>query len=70
MVGAQRAATSTRATTLFVDVVAPPPRLIIFGAVDFAAQLAAVAKLAGWRAFVVDPRKRFATPTAFRTRSG
>ena len=37
-----------------------PPRLIIFGAVDFAAQLAAAAKLAPWRAFVVDPRKRFA----------
>jgi xanthine dehydrogenase accessory factor len=51
--------------TLFVDVVAPPPRLVIFGAVDFAAQLAAAAKLAGWRAFVVDPRKRFATPERF-----
>lgn len=51
--------------TLFVDVVAPPPRLIIFGAVDFAAQLAAAAKLAGWRAFVVDPRKRFATAERF-----
>ena len=52
-------------TTLFVDVVAPPPRLMIFGAVDFAAQLAAAAKLAGWRAFVVDPRQRFATPERF-----
>jgi xanthine dehydrogenase accessory factor len=51
--------------TLFVDVVAPPPRLIIFGAVDFAAQLAAAAKLADWRAFVVDPRKRFATADRF-----
>ena len=51
--------------TLFVDVVAPPPRLIIFGAVDFAAQLAAAAKLVGWRAFVVDPRKRFATADRF-----
>ena len=51
--------------TLFVDVVGPPPRLIIFGAVDFAAQLAAAAKLAGWRAFVVDPRKRFATADRF-----
>src|SRR5829696_2263567 len=50
---------------LFVDTVAPPPRLIIFGAVDFAAQLAAAAKLAGWRAFVVDPRKRFATADRF-----
>jgi xanthine dehydrogenase accessory factor len=52
-------------SALFVDVVAPPPRLIIFGAVDFAAQLAAVAKLAGWRPFVVDPRKRFATAERF-----
>src|SRR5262249_46195152 len=51
--------------TLFVDVVAPPPRLIVFGAVDFAGQLAAAAKLAGWRAFVVDPRKRFATAERF-----
>jgi xanthine dehydrogenase accessory factor len=52
-------------TMLFVDVTAPPPRLIIFGAVDFAAQLAAAATLTGWRAFVVDPRKRFATPDRF-----
>ncbi|MDQ6608117.1 MAG: XdhC family protein [Actinomycetota bacterium] len=51
--------------TLFVDVVAPPPRLIVFGAVDFAAQLAEVAVLAGWRAFVIDPRARFATPERF-----
>lgn len=51
--------------TLFVDVAAPPPRLVIVGAVDFAAQLAAVAGLAGWRAFVVDPRARFATQERF-----
>jgi xanthine dehydrogenase accessory factor len=50
---------------LFVDVAAPAPRLIIFGAVDFAAQLAAVAALSGWRAYVVDPRARFATPERF-----
>ncbi len=52
-------------TTLFVDVVAPPPKLIIVGAVDFAAQLAAVAALTDWRAFVVDPRARFATSERF-----
>ncbi|MGA2320534.1 MAG: XdhC family protein [Solirubrobacteraceae bacterium] len=50
---------------LFVDVAAPPPRLIIVGAVDFAAQLSALAALAGWRAFVVDPRSRFATRERF-----
>jgi len=51
--------------SLFVDVVAPPPRLFIVGAVDFAAQLCAVARLAGWRAYVIDPRERFATRERF-----
>ena len=50
---------------LFVDVAAPPPRLVIVGAVDFAAHLSALAKLSGWRAFVVDPRSRFATSKRF-----
>ena len=50
---------------LFVDVVAPPPRLFIVGAVDFAAQLCEVAKIAGWRPFVIDPRARFATTARF-----
>lgn len=52
-------------TQVFIDAVAPKPRLIIVGAVDFAAQLATAAKLAGWRPFVVDPRARFATPERF-----
>jgi xanthine dehydrogenase accessory factor len=51
--------------TLFVDVTGPPPRLVIFGAIDFAAALCRVAKAAGWRAFVVDPRSRFATHERF-----
>jgi xanthine dehydrogenase accessory factor len=50
---------------LFVDVAAPPPRLIIVGAVDAAVQLTAVAALADWRSFVIDPRGRFATPERF-----
>jgi xanthine dehydrogenase accessory factor len=52
-------------TKVFVDVVAPPPRLIVAGAVDFAAQLCEVAKIAGWRPFVIDPRARFATAARF-----
>jgi xanthine dehydrogenase accessory factor len=52
-------------TKLFVDVTAPPPRLIMFGAVDFAAALCRVARAAGWRPFVVDPRSRFATQERF-----
>jgi xanthine dehydrogenase accessory factor len=52
-------------TTIFVDVTFPPPRLIAFGAVDFAAALCRLAAAAGWRPFVVDPRGRFAQPARF-----
>jgi xanthine dehydrogenase accessory factor len=51
--------------TLFVDVTFPAPRLIAFGAVDFAAALCRMARAAGWRPFVVDPRARFAQPARF-----
>jgi xanthine dehydrogenase accessory factor len=50
---------------LFVDVTAPPPRLLVFGAVDYAAALCSMAKTAGWRSFVIDPRGRFATRERF-----
>jgi xanthine dehydrogenase accessory factor len=50
---------------LFVDVTAPPPRLIMFGAVDFAAALCRMARAAGWRPYVIDPRGRFATRKRF-----
>jgi xanthine dehydrogenase accessory factor len=53
------------AVTLFVDVTGPPPRLVMFGAVDFAAALCRVARAAGWRPFVIDPRSRFATAERF-----
>ncbi len=54
-----------RGAKVFIDVAAPPPRLVIVGAVDFAAQLAEVARMSGWRPFVIDPRARFATTTRF-----
>jgi xanthine dehydrogenase accessory factor len=56
---------SERQGALFFDVTAPPPRLVIFGAVDVAASLCQLARAAGWRAYVVDPRARFATPARF-----
>jgi xanthine dehydrogenase accessory factor len=56
---------SERRGDLFVDVTFPPPRLIVFGAVDFAAALCKMAKATGWRSFVVDPRARFAQPARF-----
>lgn len=53
------------AGALFVDVIAPPPKLIVCGAVDFAGALCRLARAAGWRPYVVDPRGRFATPERF-----
>lgn len=50
---------------VFVDVTAPPPRLIIIGAIDLAAILAQLASIGGWRAFVADPRGFFATAARF-----
>ncbi len=46
---------------LFFDVFAPQPKLLIVGAVDFAAALARVATQTGYRVIVVDARERFAT---------
>jgi xanthine dehydrogenase accessory factor len=51
--------------TIFVDVVAPAPRLVVFGAVDYAAALCRLARAAGWRPFVCDPRSQFATAERF-----
>ena len=56
---------SERRGDLFVDVTFPPPRLIVCGAVDFAAALCVMARATGWRPFVVDPRARFAQPARF-----
>jgi xanthine dehydrogenase accessory factor len=47
------------------EVSAPQPRLIVFGAVDFAAALAATASLLGYRVTVCDARPAFATPARF-----
>jgi xanthine dehydrogenase accessory factor len=51
--------------SLFVDVTAPAPRLVIFGAVDYADGLCRLARAAGWRPFVCDPRSQFATRERF-----
>jgi xanthine dehydrogenase accessory factor len=56
---------SERQGAFFIDVVAPAPRLILFGAVDIAASLCTLARAAGWRPYVVDPRARFASPERF-----
>jgi xanthine dehydrogenase accessory factor len=50
---------------LFVDVTGPKPRLVIFGAVDYSAILCTLAQECGWRPYVVDPRRQFATRERF-----
>lgn len=45
----------------FVEDYGPPPRLLIFGAVDTAEALSAAAKQLGWLTIVADARGKFAT---------
>ena len=49
----------------FLTVQAPPPRLVIIGAVHVAQALSTMAKLADFDVTIVDPRTAFATPERF-----
>jgi xanthine dehydrogenase accessory factor len=46
---------------IFADVFGPPPRLLVYGAVDTADALCAAARGLGWHTIVADARGRFAT---------
>jgi len=46
---------------VFADVYGPPPRLLVFGAVDTAEALCRAARAIGWRTIVADARAKFAT---------
>ena len=50
---------------IFVESFAPPPHMWIFGAVDFTAALARVAKILGYHVTVCDAREVFATRRRF-----
>jgi xanthine dehydrogenase accessory factor len=50
---------------VFIECFAPPPRLLIFGAVDFTAALTRIGKVLGYRVVVVDARPVFATNARF-----
>lgn len=50
---------------VFVESFAPPPQMLIFGAVDFTAALSRVAKILGYRVTVCDARPVFATTQRF-----
>jgi xanthine dehydrogenase accessory factor len=47
--------------SVFADVFGPPPRVLVFGAVDTAEALCRIAGAAGWRTIVADARAKFAT---------
>jgi xanthine dehydrogenase accessory factor len=50
---------------VFVNSFAPAPRLIVFGAIDFASALADLGSFLGYRVTVCDARPVFATPARF-----
>jgi xanthine dehydrogenase accessory factor len=51
--------------TVFLETFAPPPRMVVFGAVDFTAALVRVAKVLGYHVTVCDAREVFATKARF-----
>ena len=52
---------------VFVASYAPRPRMLVFGAIDFAAAVAQQGSFLGYRVTVCDARPVFATPARFRT---
>ena len=50
---------------LFIESFAPPPRMYVFGAIDFVAAVARIGKFLGYRVTVCDPREKFATKQRF-----
>lgn len=50
---------------LFVEAIAPRPKLVVVGAVHAAVALVSYARTLGFRTYVVDPRAAFATPERF-----
>ena len=53
--------------TIFIQSFAPPPKMYVFGAIDFASAVARVGKLMGYRVIVCDARAVFATRDRFPT---
>ncbi|QIQ01976.1 XdhC family protein [Streptomyces liangshanensis] len=54
-----------RPLTLLVESRVPPPRMIVFGAIDFASALARAGKFVGYHVTVCDARPVFATAARF-----
>jgi xanthine dehydrogenase accessory factor len=56
---------SDQSVEVFIDVISPPPALLICGAGEDAVPLLRLAKELGWRVRVVDPRSAYATRERF-----
>ena len=52
---------------VFIQSFAPPPRMYVFGAIDFASAVARIGKFMGYRVTVCDARPVFATRERFPT---
>lgn len=53
------------AVAVFLHSFAPPPRMLVFGAIDYAAAVARIGAFLGYRVTVCDARPVFATPKRF-----
>lgn len=53
--------------TVFIQTYAPPPRMLVFGAIDHAAATAEIGSFLGYRVTVCDARPAFATRERFPT---
>ncbi|MGX5210626.1 XdhC family protein [Streptomyces violaceus] len=51
--------------SVFLESFAPPPRMLVFGAIDYAAAVARIGDFLGYRVTVCDARPVFATPRRF-----
>ena len=61
----RRGQANQREVAVFIESFVPAPQMIIFGAVDFTAALARIAKVLGYRVTVCDARPVFATEARF-----
>ncbi len=51
--------------SVFIESFTPPPRMLVFGAIDYAAAVARIGSFLGYTVTVCDARKVFATPDRF-----
>jgi len=50
---------------VFIEVILPPPTLVIVGGVHIAIALTGIARILGYRTVIVDPRRAFGSPERF-----